>query len=166
MADMAELEVRIRLLEEECRELRKLKDIEAIKRLRHKYLRCIDMQTFDRLIECFAEDAVADFGPTRKFQGRNAVVKFIKEKASHIHGARHGHNPEIDITSDTTAEGTWALYSYLIDKDVDKGLRILAYHFDEYVKVGGEWKISSTTDSFLLREIWNRNQTDEMPQEN
>ncbi len=156
MADIAELETRIRLLEEECRELRKLRDIEAIKRLKYKYWRCIDMQTYGKMSGCFAEDVVADFGPTRKFQGSDAIIKFIKEDLGHIHGVHHGHNAEIDLTSDTTAEGTWALYNYSIDKDSDKGIRLIAYYFDEYVKVDGEWKIRHTTVAQLLREIWDR----------
>ena len=92
-------------------------------------------------------------------------MEFCKENFCHVTGAHHGHNLELEIINDTTAEGTWALYSYGIDTDVDKGLRWLGYYFDEYTRVEGEWKIRSTTLAQLLREIWDRNQTDEMPQE-
>jgi hypothetical protein len=49
MSDVAELEARIGLLEEGCRELRKMRDVEAIKRVKYKYFRCLDSKLWDEL---------------------------------------------------------------------------------------------------------------------
>ena len=46
MTELRDLEARIRALE----------DIEAIKRLKHKYFRCIDKGLWDEIGNCFAED--------------------------------------------------------------------------------------------------------------
>jgi hypothetical protein len=63
MADLAELEARIKRLE----------DIEAIKRLRHKYFRCLDGKLWDQMEDCFAEDvktsySTASLRPTTKLK--------------------------------------------------------------------------------------------------
>jgi hypothetical protein len=61
------------------------------------------------------------------------------------------HNPEIELTSETTATGVW----YLEDRVINRGeaapemparsiLTGAAYYADEYRKEGGEWKIART----------------------
>jgi hypothetical protein len=52
MAEPAEMEKRIRVLEE----------IEAIKKLKAKYFRCVDKKLWDEMEELWVEDAVADYG--------------------------------------------------------------------------------------------------------
>ena len=69
MSKPASLEARIKTLE----------DIEAIKRLKCKYWRCLDRKLWNELAECFTEDAVADYGPRRKCQGRKAIIQFLKQ---------------------------------------------------------------------------------------
>ena len=49
MSDLAALEKRIQALE----------DIEAIKRLKYKYWRCLDTKSWDEMEECFVDDATA-----------------------------------------------------------------------------------------------------------
>jgi hypothetical protein len=52
--------------------------------------------------------------------------------------------PEIDLTSDTTATGIWALEDYVIDEQYGLTIHGAAFYRDEYIKVGGEWKIQHT----------------------
>ena len=52
MTDKKDLESRLAALE----------DIEAIKKLKARYLRCVDNRLWDEMNECFAEDVVADYG--------------------------------------------------------------------------------------------------------
>jgi bile-acid 7alpha-dehydratase len=153
MDELADIEARVSLLEHECREMR---DVEAIKRLKYKYWRCLDEKLFDELADCFAEEAVADYGPRLKFQTKDAIVEFLAGAMVRFTCVHHGHNPEIEITSDTTARGTWALYNYMIDNEANKGLRIGGFYHDEYVKRSGEWRIRSTTEVNILREVWDR----------
>lgn len=42
-----------------------LEELEAIKRLKYKYLRCIDCKLWDELREVFADDAVAAYDKGR-----------------------------------------------------------------------------------------------------
>jgi len=40
----------------------------------------------------------------------------------------HGHHPEIEITGETTARGSWALYNYMFNDRQKRGIRIGAYY--------------------------------------
>lgn len=153
MVDMADLEARVRLLEQECRESR---EIEAIKRVKYRYWRCIDTKASDELEDCFTADAVADYGPNLKLPSRDAIVGFLKETMARFTGVHHGHDPEIEMIDDTTARGTWALWNYMFDKEAGRGIRIGGHYYDEYVKEEGEWKIKSTKEVNVFREIWDR----------
>lgn len=154
MADLAELEARIQSLE----------DIEAIKRLKYKYLRCLDTKQWDEMGTTFAPDATTDYSDGElRFSGRDAIMKFLKESAmggpTGLIGVHQVHHPEIELTSPTTAKGTWALYNYLLHKTAQTGLRICAYYHDEYVKAGGQWLIKSTGYKRIFEESWDRKDT-------
>jgi len=135
-----------------------LTEIEAIKRLKHKYLRCVDSKLWDELAQCFAEDAVSSFASGQyTFKGADAIIGFLKEALNPtMLSMHHGHNPEIELISDTTATGTWALEDYLIMTEANMSLHGTAFYHDEYVKIDGEWKIKSTGYDRVFEEIWSR----------
>ena len=136
MAELADLEARVRVLE----------DIEAIKKLKFKYWHCLDGKLWDELGDCFAEDIVINY-PTVKSKGRKANVQFLKGRLGDVArtSIHQGHNPEIELTSDTTAKGIWALYDYIHDVKENTSWGGWASYEDEYAKENGEWKIKSTT---------------------
>ncbi len=149
MVDLNQLEARIRRLE----------DLEAIKSLKYKYFRALDMKQWDEFAECFTEDACTSYSDGQyQFQGIYSIMKFIKRGLARYHffGLHHGHHPEITFTSDVTAKGVWALYNYMIDTQEDKSLLINAYYQDEYVKSGGTWKIQFTSYHRVFEESWLR----------
>jgi hypothetical protein len=69
------------------------------------------------------------------------------------------HQPEIDLTSDTTAKGTWALEDTVIETQAQITIRGAAFYTDEYVKVGGEWKIKMTGYRRTFEEMVSRTDT-------
>ncbi|MBA7474868.1 Bile acid 7-alpha dehydratase [subsurface metagenome] len=146
MAELADLETQIRVLG----------DIEAIKKLKAKYWRCIDKKLWDELEDCFVEDAVADYGKNLNFQGRKAIIQFLKDNlgSDSVITVHQGHNPEIEITSDTTARGIWALHDYLVFQP-NITINGWGHYEDEYVKQNGEWKKKSIKET-RLREEWTR----------
>ena len=144
MADLSELEKRISVME----------DIEAIKKLKAKYFRCVDKKLWDEMEEVWVEDGVADYGMgIELLQGRKTIIEFLKKNLGRdsMISAHQGHNPEIEITSDTTAKGVWVLNDRLIIQTIatSSGWR---YYEDEYVKVNGEWKKKSTKITNILEE--------------
>ena len=145
------------------RRLRALEDIEAIKRLKYRYWRCLDLKLWDELAGCFTEDATVDYGGgTYCFRGRDDIMRFLRESLGRETGAlgfHHGHHPEIDLTSESSARGTWALDNYLFNAGRKRGVRIAAYYHDEYVKVAGVWKIAHTGYTYVFREEWSQEDT-------
>ncbi len=143
MAELRDLDARIRVLEE----------IEAIKRLKYKYFRCMDKGLWDEMGECFAEDAVADYERHGLIQGRAAIARFFKEYVAPAYSmcVHQGHNPEIDLRSDSTATGTWELDNFMVTSETNIGLWIAAFYEDEYAKEGGEWKIKRTKIVYIFR---------------
>lgn len=140
-----------------------LEDLEAIKRLKYRYWRCLDLKLWDELAGCFAADATVDYGSGRyRFEGVDAIMQFLREslgRESGKLGCHHGHHPEIDLTGETTARGTWALDNYLFNAAEKRGVRIAAYYHDEYVKVGGKWSIRHTGYTTVFHEEWSREDT-------
>src|SRR5437867_13336133 len=117
MATIEELETRLRTLE----------DLEAIRRLKYCYWRCLDQKRWDELADCFTEDATVSYGEGRyRFAGRAAIIGFLRDAlgaGSGSVGVHHGHHPEIELTGPTTARGSWPLYNYRFNTRQNRGVR-------------------------------------------
>ncbi|MFA5367999.1 MAG: nuclear transport factor 2 family protein, partial [Dehalococcoidia bacterium] len=89
MCDNEELELRLGVME----------DIEAIKKLKAKYWRCVDNKLWDELRDCFTGDATLEYG-TDNPKGRDAIIDFLSKSTGNkkIVTIHQGHNPEIEIT--------------------------------------------------------------------
>jgi hypothetical protein len=137
-----------------------LEDLEAIKRLKHQYWRCLDQKRWDELATCFTADATVSYGSGQyRFTGVDAIMHFLRTSLgveSGSLGIHHGGHPEIDLQSATTARGTWVLYNYLFNPGQKRNVLIGAYYEDEYVKQGGAWKIRHTGYTALFHEEWSR----------
>lgn len=136
-----------------------LQEIEAIKRLKYKYFRCLDTKRWDEMKECFTEDANAAYSSGKySFQGRDQIVQFLIDAMNRptVLSAHHGHHPEIELTSPTTAVGVWALADVFIDLQAAITVRGAAYYRDDYVKVNGQWKIKTTGYERTFEEVENR----------
>jgi bile-acid 7alpha-dehydratase len=136
-----------------------LQEIEAIKRLKYKYFRCLDTKRWDEMKECFTEDANAAYSSGKySFQGRDQIVQFLVDAMNRptVLSAHHGHHPEIELTSPTTAVGVWALADVFIDLQAAITVRGAAYYRDDYVKVNGQWKIKTTGYERTFEEVENR----------
>jgi len=124
-----------------------LVEIEQIKRLKYKYLRCLDQKLWDEIAECFTPDATAAYsGGKYAFDDAEAIVAFLRQAmgADSFHSSHRVHHPEIELTSETTATGVWALEDVVIDTSFEITIRGAAFYEDQYVKVDGEWKIRHT----------------------
>ncbi|MFN8036322.1 MAG: nuclear transport factor 2 family protein [Acidimicrobiia bacterium] len=139
-----------------------LVEIELIKRLKYRYFRCIDRKLWKELETCFTEDATAAYSAGHySFTGRDAIMEFLRGSMSsdQFLSSHKVHHPEIDLTSPTTATGTWALEDYVIVADAGINIHGAAYYEDEYVKVGGEWKIRHTGYERIFEEMGMRSDT-------
>jgi hypothetical protein len=137
--------------------LQKLEDIEAIKRLKYAYCRCIDTANIAELKDLFTEDASVRYqGGSYLFeaQGRDKIIEAIggafHSEAIAFH---HVNHPEIDVISPTEATGTWYLKDWFLDlrhKIITDGS---ALYKDNYVKQDGKWLIKRATYSRIFEIV-------------
>lgn len=151
MGSSDNLEARLQSLEKDAQER---KDIEAIKRVKYRYWRCLDLNVWEELATCFTEDAQADYGPKIKLSGRTAILDFLRTSLVQFKGVHHGHNPEIDLTGAVTAKGTWALYNFMIYKETGSIWLTGGMYYDDYTREEGSWKIKSTREVNVFRKVW------------
>jgi hypothetical protein len=124
-----------------------LVEIEAIKRVKYRYARCLDQKLWDEIGECFTADAQAAYsGGAYSFDGRDAIVEFLRRSmgAETFHSSHRMHHPEIDLTGPTSATGVWALEDTVIETQWQITIRGAAFYTDDYVKEGGQWRIKRT----------------------
>src|SRR4030043_471439 len=138
------MEVFVDELKELREKIRVLEDIEAIRKLKARYWLCIDKKLWNQWGDCFTEDAVMAVPPVTDWQGKKEIVKNLSEylEAMSLITVHQGHHADIEITSETTAKATWAMYDNLQDM---KSMTMEGYGFyeDEFVKENGQWKIKS-----------------------
>lgn len=127
--------------------LQELVEVEAIRQLKYRYLRCLDQKLWDDIVGCFTEDAEASYGGgAYEFSGRDAIVSFLRESMG-SEGFLSSHrcsHPEIALTGEDTAVGMWALDDTVVHMDFNVEIRGAAFYEDEYVKRDGEWRIRRT----------------------
>ena len=142
--------------------LQQLLEIEAIKRLKARYQRCLDTKDWSGLEDLFAEDARSVYsGGKYAFEGRDAILEFLSGAlgSPDVQTMHHAHTPEIDLTSETTARGTWYLEDFVISALPADGaphgtvLHGTGIYQDEYVKVEGAWKIALTGYERIFEDL-------------
>ena len=136
-----------------------LHELEAIKRLKYRYLRCLDQKRWDELADCFTPDARSSYGGGRyAFEGRDAILAFLRKAmgAPSFLSSHRVHHPEIDFTGPDTATGVWALEDTVIETRAGITIRGAAFYTDEYVKVDGAWRIRFTGYKRTYEEIESR----------
>lgn len=125
----------------------KLDEIEAIKQVKYRYFRALDCKQWEALGETLTDDATTAYDSGKySFRGRDAILGFLRDAlgSKRVVSVHHGHHPEIEITSEATARGTWYLEDTVFFLDAKMVLQGAAFYSDEYAKVAGQWKISST----------------------
>jgi uncharacterized protein (TIGR02246 family) len=117
-------------------------DIEAIRQLKARYFRTMDTKDWERMREVFTDDVVVDTSSAggNVVSGADEFIEFLKVTLSGAVTVHHGHMPEIELTSPTTATGIWALNDVVIWPN---GTRLDGYgHYHEtYEKLDDDWRI-------------------------
>jgi uncharacterized protein (TIGR02246 family) len=129
-------------------------DVEAIRQLKARYFRTMDTKQWDEMRLVFADDVIMDTTASGGgvVTGAEEFTEFLRETLSDVVTVHHGHMPEIEVTSPTTATGTWALQDLLVWPD---GTRLEGYgHYHEtYEKIEGDWRIASSTLTRLHMDV-------------
>jgi uncharacterized protein (TIGR02246 family) len=120
-------------------------DLEAIKQLKARYFRTMDTKDWAGMREVFADDVVVDTTDSGGgvVTGADEFMAFLRETLADVVTVHHGHTPEIELTSPTTATGIWAMQDVL---RWPNGGRLHGYgHYHEtYELVDGAWRIRTS----------------------
>ncbi|MFE3076926.1 nuclear transport factor 2 family protein [Nocardia tengchongensis] len=119
--------------------------IEAIRRLKYRYLRALDLKDWALFADTLTEDVTADYGDRLSFVNRaDLVAKMSESLPASIITVHQCHHPEIDIDGDT-ATGIWYLSDTVIFTETRQILTGAAFYEDRYRRgADGEWRISRT----------------------
>lgn len=123
-----------------------MEEVEMIKQLKARYFRTMDTKDWFGMRQVFADDVVMDTTAAGGgvVVGADEFLAFLQPMLQDAVTVHHGHMPEIEISSPSTAKGIWALQDIIVWPD---GTRMQGYgHYHEtYEQVAGEWKIKSST---------------------
>lgn len=149
----------------------KLLAIEEIKSLKARYFRLMDTKKWAEWEQLFATDLVADFPDDRPdsppFRGRREFVAAIQGVNGAALTLHHGHTPEIEILTPTSARGIWVMQDWVRWPEsiaATTGGRYLigwGHYHETYVKSAEGWRIATLklTRLHIDRSPWNVGQS-------
>jgi SnoaL-like domain len=133
-------------------------DREAIKECKARYFRCMDEKKWDEWALVFTEDARMEVPEAdMEVDGRDAIVAAVSGVLEGVRTVHHGHMPEIEITSPTTARGVWAMQDFLqMPEGSPLGMKSMTgwgHYTETYELVDGEWRIKTLVLTRLRRDV-------------
>ena len=134
--------------------IERLQAIEDIKQLKARYFRCMDTKDWDGFAAVFTPDATMDVSGemrdgrtegTGVTTGATAIAEFVRGAVHDVTTTHHGHMPEIEVTSSTTARGIWAMEDMLRwpDGAPIRSLHGYGHYHETYEKRDGQWRIAT-----------------------
>ncbi|GAB3957010.1 nuclear transport factor 2 family protein [Micromonospora vulcania] len=147
-------------------DLERLTIIEDLRRVMARYVYSADHHRFEDLGALFTPDGTftpykPDGSMWMRMEGREGIAKSIGGRNMPgdvlIH---HIFSDEIDVESETTARGTWAMEDLVSrveregmadgpDGPLPKGMHGFGHYHAKFVKVDGSWYISELTQTRL-----------------
>jgi SnoaL-like domain len=138
-------------------ETERLAAITAIQQLKARYFRCLDTKDWVGFENVFTDGAVLDMTEEAGdvVHGAAAIAAYVLGHVGNVETVHHGHMPEIELTSPSTATGIWAMEDML---RWPAGAAIQSMHgyghyHETYEQVGGEWRIASLRLTRLRRDV-------------
>jgi len=119
--------------------------LEAIKQLKARYFRTMDTKNWAGMRAVFADDVVIDTTESggSVVTGAKDFMAFLSATLRDVVTVHHGHMPEIELTSATTAQGTWAMEDLLQWPDGSQ-LRGYGHYHETYELIDGAWRIKTS----------------------
>ena len=127
-----------------------LEAIEAIRRLKYRYFRTLDLKDWAGFGDCLTADIRARYGTHAMpepvhFDDRESVVAFMSENLPPSVITVHvAHHPEIDVDGNR-ATGSWCFEDTVLVPELETQIRGAGYYTDGYRRdADGAWRIAST----------------------
>jgi SnoaL-like domain len=128
-------------------------ELEGIRQLKARYFRFMDTKDWSAWRELFADDVIGKLDHAVSTRGADpktgppwigvdvfvpAVIALI-DNCTTVH---HGYTPELELTSDTTATGVWAMAD-IVEFPDGRTLYGAGHYHETYTKTDGVWRIQS-----------------------
>ena len=132
-------------------------DLYAITQLKARYFRLMDTKQWDEFRDVFAEDVEVDLTTQGAgvIRGVDEYLPFLRSVIGDVVTVHHGHMPEIELTSPTTATGIWAFEDRLWwpEGSPDRYLHGWGHYHETYTRADGRWRIQTMRLSRLHRIV-------------
>jgi hypothetical protein len=124
--------------------LQKLEALEEIRQLKARRCRCVDQKDWAGYIACHTPDAVS-YALSKPTVGAEAMARQLERQIGNRTTVHHVHSPEIEFTSDTAANGIWAMEDMLWwnEGGQQRWLHGYGHYYETYEKRDGRWLIAS-----------------------
>ena len=148
------------LIEEQQKQIRKFQDIQDLQELHTNYAYLLLVRDWEKIVDLFADDAVAILHRRGRFKGKAAIIDIFKKVVQNNSKGkgRDGHvavQPVIHVDGDK-ATAQWLMF--VISADPETGYENIIQHGRhemEYVRIDGKWKIKYMLfTSPWPREAW------------
>jgi uncharacterized protein (TIGR02246 family) len=125
--------------------------IGEIKQLKARYFRCMDTKDWAGFEAVFAPDASVDYTPPGadsadwSASGRERIVAFVRRIVEPAITVHHGHMPEVEVTSPTTARAIFAMEDLIWwpEGSRRRTLHGWGHYHESYIKMDGKWLIKT-----------------------
>ncbi|MDB5702345.1 MAG: hypothetical protein JWL66_2544 [Sphingomonadales bacterium] len=131
--------------------------VEAIKRVKAAYFRCMDRREWTEFATLFTDDAVFDVRgaleipkPDEDYEEPpitrvDAIVDYVRTGLTPLISVHYGHMAEIDIVDANTARATWPMHDMLIAPPGAPFhiFRGWGHYWETYRKTNGRWQIAT-----------------------
>ena len=124
-----------------------LYEIEQIKQLKARYFRFMDGKRWSDWRTCFSDDLLfyqnEDSEPTCR--SGDEMVAYVSGALAGTVTVHQGHMPEIELSGDRTAKGTWSMFDWVeFENDPSRSLQGYGHYIEEYEKGDdGHWRIKT-----------------------
>lgn len=144
-----------------------IESYKAIQEVKSKYCRLMDTKQWQDWGKLFAEDIYMDVSDDVTSDlgnpivvGRDAVVALVSGMVGNAITVHQVHSPEIDFSSDSTADVIWAMSDVVVwpegvtppDPTI-QSLEGYGHYHEIYKCIDGEWKIAKLKLTRLYRKI-------------
>jgi hypothetical protein len=129
-------------------------EVVEIEGLKARYCRSLDTKDWSSFRDLFTDDFVSDTtasgGP--RIVGADAFVEFVSSTLATAVTVHQVQQPEIELTSPSTARGVWAMQD-LVRFAPGLTMHGFGHYHETYERADGCWRIASSELTRLREEI-------------
>jgi uncharacterized protein (TIGR02246 family) len=122
--------------------MQELHDIEAIKQVKARYVRCADTQDWEGFASVLTEDYLFD-SEAGVLQGRDQVVAMVSKSLQGASTVHHVFAPEISFTGPDSAEAVWPMEDYVRMSYEGQAVAFhgCGHYWETYVRTDDGWRL-------------------------